>query len=329
MKLFEKIIIGLLSFSVVLLFSVAIDFPNTKAYQSPKGSFSATIVEKKGLIKKTFDPFESSKVTSLRHLTAGSLSAKFMELDYNLANVINEGVAVPRILVVNMPREFRRIQETANKKDIFFKTVLPLVLTVNEEILSDRKRLLRIIADKIRSGRIRSIDKLWLVEISEKYFLDTLDLAELLRRVDIIPPSLALAQAAEESGWGTSRFAVEGNALFGQYTYQTSYSLIPRKREKGKDHNIRAFASLLDAVRSYARNLNTHRAYREFRNRRHALRRSGREITGKTLASKLKSYSERGEKYIRTIKSIMRANRLNNLDKAIVQKSFFKKKDLE
>ncbi len=317
-----------MSFSIVLLISVAIDFPSTKSYKSPKASFATTLLKNKGEAKDQSNIFTHSTSTNLKYLTAGSLSAKFSKLDYDLANVIDEGLAVPRVLVINMPREFNRIRVTADRKEIFLKTVLPLILMTNEEILKERKRLLRIMADKIESDQIPVVDKLWLAAISERYDIDIINLPELLRRVDIIPPSLALAQAAEESGWGTSRFAVEGNALFGQYTFQTSYVLTPKKREKGKEHNIQAFPSLLDAVRSYARNLNTHRAYRDFRNRRHTLRRIGQEITGTKLVPKLKSYSERGEKYINTIKTIMKSNRLNKLDKPIVQESFLRKEVL-
>jgi Bax protein len=138
----------------------------------------------------------------------------------------------------------------------------------------------------------------------------------MIRRADIIPPSLALAQAAEESGWGTSRFALEGNALFGQWTFAVKGALVPKNRDAGKAHRVRAFTSLLDAVRAYVRNLNTHKAYRHFRRERQALRQADRQLAGTVLARTLSSYSERGNKYVRTIQSIITGNQLQNLDKA-------------
>jgi Bax protein len=133
---------------------------------------------------------------------------------------------------------------------------------------------------------------------------------------------MALAQAAEESGWGTSRFVLEGNALFGQYTFGTKYSLIPRAREAGKEHSIKAFPSLLEAVRSYAHNLNTHRAYRKFRDKREILRQNKKEITGDKLIAQLTNYSERGDKYVSAIRAIINVNRLKKLDNKEIQSNF-------
>jgi Bax protein len=204
----------------------------------------------------------------------------------------------------------------AERKRIFFKTVLPLVLKANDEILKQRKRLLRIQAENTKISKLRAADRLWLAALSERYGVSRNNLSEMIRRADIIPPSLALAQAAEESGWGTSRFALEGNALFGQWTFDQKGGLVPKKRDKGKAHRVRAFTSLMDAVRAYVRNLNTHRAYRQFRRERQALRRAGRHLTGSDLTRTLTSYSERGNKYVRTIQLIIDSNQLQNLDKA-------------
>ena len=142
------------------------------------------------------------------------------------------------------------------------------------------------------------------------------DIDELLRRVDVIPVSLAIAQAAEESGWGTSRFAQTGNALFGQWTVASDIGIVPEDREDGMTHKIKAFDNLAQSVAAYMRNLNTHRAYREFRQKRQGQRQWGEALDGHALASTLLRYSQRGDKYVKSIRTIMNANGLRELDGA-------------
>ena len=140
--------------------------------------------------------------------------------------------------------------------------------------------------------------------------------AGLLDRMDIIPPSLALAQSAEESGWGTSRFVREGNALFGQRVFSDDRHMAPARRDDGKTHSIKVFGAIIDSVRGYVDNLNTHRAYTAFRHDRAAMRASGRPVDAMALAGRLTHYSERGAGYIKTIRSIISVNRLRRLDDA-------------
>ena len=139
--------------------------------------------------------------------------------------------------------------------------------------------------------------------------------------VDIIPPSLAIAQSAEESGWGTSRFAREGNALFGQKTWKKGKGIVPKKRAIGKKYKVRSFEHLIDGVHSYARNLNGHFAYKIFRAKRANLRKNGLRIDWLSLADTLFSYSERGDDYIQTIKRIIVENRLAVFDYARLRNS--------
>jgi Bax protein len=134
--------------------------------------------------------------------------------------------------------------------------------------------------------------------------------------MDIIPPSLALAQSAEESGWGTSRFARQGNALFGQWTWDRSQGIRPSAAAASATHAIRRFPTLLAAVRAYARNLNTHRAYASFRLERERLRQQSQPISGFRLATTLTRYSERGGAYVRSLHAIMRGNDLARFDQA-------------
>jgi Bax protein len=159
-------------------------------------------------------------------------------------------------------------------------------------------------------------DRLFLAAMAERYDTDADDLDEMARRIDTVPPSLALAQAAEESGWGTSRFAYEGNALFGQRAYGPDDGSTPSLRAADDSFRVRAYSDLGGAVRSYIHNLNTHPAYAPFRKERAKKRAADQALTGHALAETLVRYSERGADYVKTLQSLIKANRLNDFDKA-------------
>lgn len=264
-------------------------------------------------------PLESAQlsyVLNVSHPTTQKVTDVFDNLGYDLQSVIAGREEVPRLFLASMPADLLKVREIRLKKRIFFKSVLPLILQVNEEILVDRRRLWTLRAQMKLGQRIKAADRLWLIVMAERYKVKQGNMDEILHRVDVIAPSLALAQAAAESGWGTSRFAREGNAIFGEWTFSRTNALTPRARDEGKTHAIRAFPSLLDSVRSYAFNLNTHRAYRKLRVSRSAMRRNGEPIEGMVLASGLLSYSERGAEYVEIIRSIIDANNLHRLDDA-------------
>ena len=248
--------------------------------------------------------------------SANALDEAFDRLGYNLDAISNEGAFVPRIFLASLPKDLNKVRRTEKRKAIFFRSVLPLVLQANEEIIFDRKRLLRLHTQIQKGQKLDAVDRLWLIVLSERYKVQRGEIEALIARVDIVPPSLALAQAAEESGWGTSRFSRVGNAIFGEWTFSTSDSVIPRQRDKGKRHRIKVFKSLLHSVRAYVRNLNSHRAYREFRIKRHTQRRQGTVIRGGALVDTLTRYSERGEKYVKSLRDIMVGNKLERLDEA-------------
>ena len=316
MTTFERAIIGLMGLCTISLVAIASSMPHEIVPQSPKANFASAKSDFETASADLNRSYRNVTKDRLKHLTVGSLSETFSTLEYNLETVRDEGASVPRVFVVNMPQDMPHIRVPAERKRIFFKTVLPLVLKANDDILKERERLLRIKAEKAKTGKLAAADRLWLVAVSERYAVSRNNISEMIRRADIIPPSLALAQAAEESGWGTSRSALEGNALFGQWTFAVKGALVPKNRDAGKAHRVRAFTSLLDAVRAYVRNLNTHKAYRHFRRERQALRQADRQLAGTVLARTLSSYSERGNKYVRTIQSIITGNQLQNLDKA-------------
>ena len=248
--------------------------------------------------------------------SAEALSETFRQLGYDLQRVRAGEATVPRLFLATLPGDIKDIREATQKKSLFFKTVLPLILQVNEEILNDRRRLWKLYYQTNMGERLSAADRLWLTVLSDRYGVDRGNIRGLLQRVDIIPTSMAMAQAAEESGWGTSRFVQEGNAVFGQYTFSDTGSLIPARRGDDKTHKIKTFASLLDSVRAYAHNLNTHRAYRGFRQARFKLRLKGAPLDGHALADHLGSYSERRMMYVLTIKGLIEANRLRHLDDA-------------
>jgi Bax protein len=200
---------------------------------------------------------------------------------------------------------------TKQKRELFIKIVLPLILSENEKITEDRKKLFKILGKNFNTPG----ERVWLKRRFKEYKIKDQDLAKLKIRMDIIPVSLGLAQAANESGWGTSRFALEGNALFGQWTWSKK-GISPKKQDPNSNHKILQFQILKASVKAYKNNLNTHNAYREFRQRRAELRQENKKITGLDLTQYVKNYAEIGEKYVRILEDIIVKNSLTDFDKA-------------
>lgn len=254
-------------------------------------------------------------------VTADVLHTTFSGLGYDFQSVLAGEEDVPRLFLASLPGDLSDVREVRLKKALFLQSMLPLVLQVNEEIEKDRARLLSVQTRKAEGKRLSATDRLWLISVAARYKVARDDLSSLRARMDIVPVSLALAQAASESGWGTSRFVREGNALFGEWTFsKNAAGIVPLGRDEGKAHKIRAFSSLLDSVRAYVGNLNTHRAYRSFRAVRAKLRRSGAPLDGTLIAGTLTKYSERGEAYVAELRTIINGNGLNALDGAQLQK---------
>ncbi len=247
--------------------------------------------------------------------TAGQLSAAFDRIGFDLNSVAAGYISVPRVLLTRLPRDLDRIGNPDLRKMVFLRSLLPVVLQVNEQIGRDRARLLQI-RHAVNTGQRLAPDEVqWVMALADAYDEPEANLDALVRKVDVIPPSQALAQAIEESGWGTSRIAREQNALFGQFG-----------QDESGQWEYRNFPSLLTAVEAYAHNLNTHRAYREFRAARSQMRRQSGGIDAYALAGTLHRYSERGDGYVQDLRTIMRANdleafdtaRLNNLASATI-----------
>jgi len=240
----------------------------------------------------------------------------FNGIDFDLAGVRDGTRAVPRVFLASLPDDYHRIEAVTARKRTFLRVVLPLVLRVNEEIRADRARLAGIVARHRAGAPTPPDDAQWVMVLAERYGAAPGDWTELMRRVDTVSPALALAQAAEESGWATSRFAREGNAVFGQWSWRAGSGLVPARRGDGASHEVRSFDTLLDSVRAYATNLNTHPTYERFRAARAAQRAQGQPLDATALAATLDAYSERGSDYIDTLHAILRANRLQQFEGA-------------
>lgn len=238
-----------------------------------------------------------------------------IDWDLTAQNSAPNLVVVPRQFEDSLPADLATWTVAARKR-AFVDTVLPLVLRENERLLADRGRLL-ILASRRTSGRQMVVtDQAWLASMLVQYRVLRGDINELLHRVDVVPPSLALAQAAEESGWGTSRFARMGNALFGQWTFKAGAGMVPMGREQGASHEVKAYRELMHSVRDYIKNLNTHRAYRDLRQLRAGYRDQNLRPVGLELTTALARYSARGADYVHSLQTIIRVNDLGRFDGA-------------
>ena len=247
-------------------------------------------------------------------LESDRLRDKFADIDYDLDGVRAGEHEVPRLFVTNLPDDLSEITSVAERKRLFIQSMLPIILRINEFILEERRRIETLLAKP--AGERHRAEREWLAAIAARYGVEDGDYADLIERADILPPSLALAQAAEESGWGTSRFARVGNAVFGERTFTEGAGMVPDRRDSDKKHEVRAFAALPVSIVTYMLNLNTHWAYESLRRQRARMRAAGEPIDGYKLARTLTKYSERGHAYIATIESIIRSNDLEAFDGA-------------
>ena len=239
----------------------------------------------------------------------------FEDLKYDLKN-IRTGALVKPIYLSKLPKDLKKIKSTKTKKDTFIKIVMPLILDENNKILENRKKLFKILA---KPNNTRG-ERLWLKRRFEDYSIKNEDITELKIRMDIVPVSIAIAQAAKESGWGTSRFALEGNAMFGQWTWGKK-GIAPLEREKDKGHKILKFPILRSSVQAYKNNLNTHNGYREFREKRAELRKKNKKISGLELVQYLHNYAATGSEYTKVLKKIIDQNQLTDFDSAVLMNS--------
>ena len=232
----------------------------------------------------------------------------FKDVEYDLGQVRSKKLVKP-IYFTQFPRDLDALQSTKLKKETFIKIVLPLIVAENERILADRQKLLLLSDKKFTTD----LEKQWIRQKLLEYKVKKGNLKELLVRMDIIPTSIALAQAAKESGWGTSRFALEGNAIFGQWTW-SGQGIAPLDRESNKNHKILKFPILRASVKAYQNNLNTHKSYLKFRQKRSTLREKNKRISGLELTDTLNNYAQTGSEYTKILNQIIRQNRLTDFE---------------
>jgi len=261
--------------------------------------------------------------TDVVRLNASTVKELFKDTNYSLKNIRETGQVKPVKLSL-LPKEIKNIQSTKEKKELFLEIILPLVLEENNRIRLDRKKLFSILNKNNNTDQeIR-----WLNSKFKQYGVVKKDLATLKIRMDEVPVSLALAQAAKETGWGTSRFAIEGNALFGQWTWSGEGIKPAGADSSDGDHKVMKFKVLKASVRAYQRNLNTHNSYREFRLARAIMRDNEEELDSLTLANYLDKYAATGKEYTIVLKKIIEQNSLKDFDKVKLLPSSIQLKNL-
>jgi Bax protein len=229
-----------------------------------------------------------------------------------------EDLSLPRIeakpvKTLSQLPDFAKIADVKQKKEAFFTTLYPLIEEENKHVLKIRNAIKAI--QEIPFTDLQPNQLTWISDTAKYYRVDNEELSDntlelLLQRVDIIPPSLALTQAAIESGWGSSRFSKTGNNLFGQWCFSKGCGMVPSARDTGKSHEVAKFDSVNAAVRAYIKNLNTNSAYQKLREKRTSIRAQNGEVTGIALAQTLTEYSEEREKYITKVTKFINQNKL-------------------
>ena len=231
----------------------------------------------------------------------------FEDLEYDLDRVRNKKKVKP-IYFTRLPKDLDTIKSIKEKKNTFIQILFPLIVAENEKIQQDRKYLLKILKENASEK-----NKKWLNKKYKAYKVSDKNINELIEKIDIIPTSIALAQAAKESGWGTSRFALEGNAIYGQWTWNGD-GIEPLERTKNKNHKILKFPLLRASVKAYITNLNTHRGYKSFRSKRADLRKENKKLVGIELIHELKNYAQTGIEYTKILEKIIKQNDLGELE---------------
>ena len=236
-----------------------------------------------------FDEIPSDSV----RLSAATIEELFKSTNYSLEDVRKTKLVKPISLTL-LPSEIRKIEDTKKRKDFFIQIILPLVIKENNNIRLDRKKLFSV----LNKSKNSKIEKIWLNSKFKQYGVVNKDLSTLKIRMDEVPVSMAIAQAAKETGWGTSRFAQEGNALFGQWTW-SGEGIKPSNADTESTHKVMKFKILQASVKAYQRNLNTHSSYKDFRSARASLRDEGKKLDSMILIKHLDKYAEIGEEYVK------------------------------
>ena len=254
----------------------------------------------------TFD----QQPTDTVRLSATTIEELFKSTDYNLEDVRINKLVKP-ISLTSLPNEIKKIENTKKRKNLFIQIILPLIIKENNNIRLDRKKLFNVLSKSKNS----KAEQTWLNLKFKQYGVVNKNLSTLKVRMDEVPVSMAIAQAAKETGWGTSRFAQEGNALFGQWTW-SGKGIKPSEADDESTHKIMKFNVLQASVKAYQRNLNTHTSYKEFRVARAELRDKGKKLDSIILSEYLDKYAETGKAYVKILQQIIKQNNLRDFDDA-------------
>ena len=265
--------------------------------------------------KKSYDPETDYTLNTQTVLNL------FEDLEYDLDRVRSKKKVKP-IYFTRLPKDLDEIKSVNEKKETFLQILLPLIVAENEKIIEDRKYLLKILK-KNESEKSRK----WLNKKYKSYKVKDKNINELIEKIDLIPTSIALAQAAKESGWGTSRFALEGNAIYGQWTWNGD-GIEPLEKNKDQKHKILKFPLLRASVKAYITNLNTHRGYKSFRVKRASLRKQNKKLAGLELIHELENYAQTGKEYTKILEKIIKQNDLDELE-AVTIDDFKENKELK
>ena len=255
------------------------------------------------------DVFEFEDIPSdTVRLSADVIEQIFKDTNYNISDVRKNKLVKPVSLSL-LPNEMKKIESTQKRKNLFIQIILPLILTESNQIKADRKKLF----DILNKNNNSEVEKKWLKKKFKQYGVKNNDLPVLKIRMDEVPTSLAIAQAAKETGWGTSRFALEGNALFGQWTYSDN-GIKPLNTDSEETHKVMKFKILKASIRAYYRNLNTHSSYKGFRKIRAELRDDEEKLDSLILVNYLDKYAATGTEYTKVLKQIISQNSLKDFD---------------
>ena len=255
--------------------------------------------------------FTDGRFLSLK--SAAALATAFKDAGYDLTEVKSGKKPVPPLFLRRLPGDLAAVTDTDRRKALFIQTILPMALAVNQKLRAHRAALEDL---KAKGETLNEAEQAWLRVVAARHKNAKPDPKTLLEKIAPLPVALIIAQAAVESGWGTSRFAREGNALFGQWTWEPGAGIVPEAREEGKNHAVKSYSRLIDSVWDYANNLNTHRAYADFREARAKRLKAGKPLRALPLIETLEEYSERGAAYLDLLQGIIERNGLSALNNA-------------
>ena len=236
----------------------------------------------------------------------------------DLPESIQDPVASEQTPISVFP-DFAAVVEVDERKQQFFQFLKDYIDAANAEVLETRQQLKRYDEIAATGSRFSPTERAWILALADEYDFDTAELfereitAELMRRVDEVPLAMALAQAANESAWGTSRFALEGNNIFGQWCFESGCGLVPLQRQGNASYEVRKFESIGESVRAYIKNINSQYSYEELRELRARMRRRNEPLNAFDLAAGLAAYSERGENYVDEVQNLIVQNELDRL----------------